>query len=313
MKLYNIYYLCKNCIDICQELNISRKKDTADYYIENWSEYKKILEQLQKIELFSNITYSIYRLVPSMVVDKIQPIISAERKDSILGYNNNLVLMMQTVIDLYDSMNLKMDGKGIDIKIPECNDLKEYMAYLKELDFVFCNCPYLLCENEKIKFSSVDVGSNWLTFIIEISVAAGVVAWTGSIILKNLAAIMDSVLVLKSHLVSIKRDEQLLRLSEKKGDLIDSELEIFDKLKKIYINQATESLESQLGEISDPEDKTKLEKSLEKLSNLLDKGIEIQASIDLPLDVQLLFPEVLEQQKISSDILKYLEEKNSEE
>lgn len=313
MKFYNIYYLCKNCIDVCQGLNICRKKDSTDYYIENWGEYKKILEQLRKIDLFSGISYTIYKSIPSIVVDDVRPEISGGRKDSLIRYNNNLVLMMQTVIDLYESMHLAMDGKGIDIKIPECHDLKEYMSYLKELDFIFNNCPYLQCDDEKVRFSSVDVGSNWLTFIIEITAAAGAVALTGSVILKNLAAIMDSVLVLKSHLVSIKRDEQLLKTAEKKNDLLDSELEVFDTLRKIYLNQTTESLESQLGEISDPEDKTKLEKSLEKLSNLLDKGMEIHASIDLPTDVQLLFPEVIEQQKISSDILKYLEEKNSEE
>lgn len=312
MKLYNIYYLCKDCIDVCQELSIARI-NSNDFGISNWSEYKKILEKLYNIELFRNISYSIYSTIPSMVVDKISPIISTDRKDTIIRQNNNLVLMMQTVIELYESMHLTMDGKGIDVKIPECNDLKEYMTYLKELDFIFSNCPYLLCDNEKIKFSSVDVGSNWLTFIIEITAAAGAVALTGSMLLNNLAAIMDKVLVLKSHLNSIKKDEQLLRASQMKGNLLESDLEIFDTLKKIYINQATESLESQLGEISDPEDKTKLEKSLEKLSTLLDKGMEIHASIDLPADVQLLFPEVLGQQKITSDILKYLEDKDSEE
>lgn len=44
------------------------------------------------------------------------------------------------------------------------------MSYLKEIDFILTQCPYLSSEKEELKFNNVDVGSQWLSFFL---IAAG--------------------------------------------------------------------------------------------------------------------------------------------
>ena len=78
------------------------------------------------------------------------------------------------------------------------------------------------------------------------------------------------------------------------------------------MNEVTTSLENEIAPLEDGEQRGKLEKSLEKLSNLLDKGVEIYASLDTPKNVQLLFPAIDEQEKLSDSVLNYLEDKKEQ-
>ena len=76
------------------------------------------------------------------------------------------------------------------------------------------------------------------------------------------------------------------------------------------MSEITSSLENEISPLEDGDQRGRLEKSLEKLCNLLDKGVEIYASIDSPNDVQVLFPTLNEQERLPETILKYLEDKN---
>ena len=76
------------------------------------------------------------------------------------------------------------------------------------------------------------------------------------------------------------------------------------------MSEVTTSLENEISSLEDGEQRGRLEKSLEKLCNLLDKGVEIYASIDTPNDVQVLFPTLNEQEKLPDTLLKYLEDKS---
>lgn len=72
-------------------------------------------------------------------------------------------------------------------------------------------------------------------------------------------------------------------------------------------------LEEEIEPLNDGEERGKVEKSLEKLMELLDKGVEIYASLDSPKDVQVLFPEIGDTKKLPENILKFLEDKNINE
>ena len=65
--------------------------------------------------------------------------------------------------------------------------------------------------------------------------------------------------------------------------------------------------------ITDNEERTKAEKSLEKITELMEKGVEIYTSIDTDKDIQLLFPPLEKQEALSDDLIKLLEDKNTEE
>ena len=307
MRLYNIYYLCKNLIEIIKKDKIETKKYSSEYFINNWNEYKTALQSLRQIPMFSKIVEEIYETIPVFVREKNRPEIDIDTKNNFIKKNNNIILQMQTIIDLYESMNLKNRKKGIDIKIPECNELKEYVGYLREIDFIFTQCPYLLSENEQIKFANVDVGSNWLSFLIELSTGSTATC----LILNNLAKLLDKAIILKSHYLSVKQQEEVLKTAKQKSELTKSEIEIFNTLKNHYMNEVVSELEKEIEPLKDGEERGKVEKSLEKLATLLDKGVEIYASLDTPKDVQVLFPELGETEKLPEDILKLLEDKNS--
>lgn len=306
LRLYNIYYLCKSLIEVFSEVKI--KATSSEYHIEKWNEYKTALQSLRQVPMFKNTADEIYETIPAFIREKPVPAFGAATKDKFDEKNNNLVYKMQTIIDLYESMNLKDTKKGIDIKIPTCEELKDYIWYLKEINFIFTQCPYLLSEKEQIHFASLDVGSSWISFAIDIAAGTTVTYY----ILNNLAIILDKVMVLKSHYINIKQQEETLKIIEKKSELADSETEIFSSLKKYYMNEVVSQLEEEIEPLKDGEERGKVEKSLEKLTTLLDKGVEIYASLDTPKDVQVLFPELGETEKLPENVLKFLEDKNKQ-
>ena len=201
-------------------------------------------------------------------------------------------------------MELGEARNGIDVKIPECDSLAEYIKYLKEIDFIFTHCPYLQHKDGMIKFDTVDVGSRWITFLI------GSAAVT--FILTNLASIIDKAIQLKSHLTSLDQQKEILETQKKQNKALDSNMEIFEVLRKHYISEAVKEIENSNNNVplDDPEDRSRLEKSLEKLCDLLDKGVEFYASIDAPKETQVLFPVVNSTLELSENVLKLLEDKN---
>ena len=80
------------------------------------------------------------------------------------------------------------------------------------------------------------------------------------------------------------------------------------------MSQAVKEIEEQNLEnkLSDGEERGKAEKSLEKLAELMNKGVEIYTSIDTNKDIQVLFPTIDGGETLPSDIMKYLEDKKQE-
>ena len=311
LRLYNTYFLCKKLVGVFESTQTSTRTTAPGhviYYLDGWDKYVEALESLSQIPMFEKTAKEIYKTIPVFERQESRPEISQETSKQFELQNESLVCQMEAVINLYESMGLAGEKQGIDIKIPDCTELKEYIWYLKELDFVFTQCPYLLNGEEQIQFSSVDVGSNWLSFIVVAS--AGV---TGACyILNNLAALLDKAIVLKSHLISLKEQEEVLRAKEIKNGLGEEEIGLFTALKKHYLGEAVTALEEEIEPLEDGEQRGRAEKSLEKLSTLLDKGVEIYASLDSPKDIQLLFPELGEAERLPENILRLLEDKKME-
>lgn len=306
MRLYNIYYLCKELIDVFKQDRISLDNKKDIYEISDLENYWCAIDSLQNITLFKPVIEHFYNIIPVYAKNKSSIKVSIDIYRNFESLNKTIINQMSVIIDLYESMNISKNPIGVDVKIPQCEDLKEYIKYLNELDFIFTQCPYLLHKDETIKFSTVDVGSQWVNFIIELSVGSAATFY----ILNNLALILDKAMILKSHYNTVKQQEESLKVAQKKAKLSEDTREIFNTLKKHYMSEVTTSLENEISSLEDGEQRGRLEKSLEKLCNLLDKGVEIYASIDTPNDVQVLFPTLNEQEKLPDTLLKYLEDKS---
>ncbi len=219
---------------------------------------------------------------------------------------------MKMIIELYESMNNNGETeKGIDVKIPQCESLGEYISYLKEIDFIFTQCPFLQRDGGIIQFKTVDVGSQWLSFII--AGATGAAAVTA--ILTSLATLIDKAVQIRSHMLNLRQQEEILRTKKNQNNVLESSLEVFQTLKEHYFSEAMTDLEKENEDIplKDGEERGKVEKSLEKLCNLMDKGVEIYASIDTSKEIQVLFPPLQDKAELPDSVIKYIEDKQKED
>lgn len=301
MKLYNVYRLCKKHVDWLEDYTFEKDDKTGIFIIHTWSLLKRKLDILKNIPSFKGHINDYISTVPVLVRENVSPQIDPVTAQKLNLKLEHICQKMRTIINLYESMGLKEGGNGIDIKMPPCEYLDEYISYLQEINFVFTQCPFLQCEGEILKFESVDVGSNWLKLTIATT--------TTCMLLNNTAALVDKALIIRSHYASLKQQEEILRSQQNKNELAVEIINSYNFLRSTYMNAVIKQLENDIGELKNPEELDKAERSLEKLADLLDKGCEIYATLDAPEDVQALFPEIQGNLELPDNIINYLEEK----
>ena len=308
MRLYNIYFLCKKCITTFETVKTTaRDSNNRSHWIEQWNEYKNALLVVRQIPMFAQSVDELYEGIPVFVREKDRPEIDSDTKNRFINRNSKIVSKMNTIIELYESMGLKENTGGIDIKLPPCTDLQEYISYLKEIEFIFYKCPLMICENETLRLESVDVGSKWIKLVV--AVAAGTAITFNT--LSNAAALVDKALTLESHYVTIQQQKEMLQAMKNKNEIVEEQLAIFETLKQTYRDQAVEELEDEIRKIEAPDERDTVGVALDKLCGLLEKGAEIYASLDSPQEVQAVFPQLEESYELTGDILKYIEDKRN--
>lgn len=310
MRLYNIYYICCACKDEIDEnldfvSNKNEKNQVVSYRINGWGECRKAIEQLRNISCMKEYSENVYGTIGVIERDQENPVVSPDTKIRFEKSLNELKIAIESIKRLYRSLDIGESSVGIDIKIPKCETLKEYADYLKEIDFIFSQCPYLLSSEEEVKFNNVDVGSQWISFSV---ITAGTF-W----ILNNLAKLVDKAIFIKSHIISLKQQEEILETMRLKNEVTNETIDVFKKMKRMVMDGYVNDLESEIGELSNGEEKGKVEKSLEKLSLLIDKGVEIYSSIDTPNEVKVLFPTNEDNPILPDNIVKLLEKKDDKE
>ena len=304
MKLYNVYRLCKQNVDFFYKNHIIDKGNGINT-IESWEEIQRRFGKLSKIPVFKKDIETYLKTVPSIEREEEEPKISSKLASKLSAQEIDIYNKIYNIIELYESMGLNDEdnSNAIDIKLPAFEDLDEYISYLKDLNFIFSQCPFLQCDGEVIKFGSVDVGSNWLKLTIT---AASI-----SVILTNTASLLDKALALRSHYITIQQQEEMLRSMQIKNELAEEQVRTFKQLKDAGMEIVIQRLEKDHGIQLDPEERDKTERILDKLILFLDKGGEIYASLDAPEDIQLLFPEIQGDLELPENIIKYLEDKEA--
>lgn len=303
MRFYDVYYTCKAAWNGLNELKIVTISN-QEYKLNNWILCKQALQTLFAIDFITNDAQNLYNVLNPLDREKEIPDIGPSTFGKFRALYDELLIKLVGVIDLYESMNDGVSQPGIDIKIPSCNSLKEYIRILDDIDFVLTQCPYLRNENEKIKYKGTDVGSDWITFAIVGSTASFV-------ILNNLASIMNKVISLKSNKKILDMQEEVLKSMQLKNEATQETIDTFKKLKEITYKKYVDELQDELGKLKDGEEEGKVSKSLEKLVNLIDKGVEIHTSIETPKEIKVLFPFAETQQTLPDNLLKYLEDKEA--
>lgn len=306
MRLYGMYYTCKKHIEYVKNMKVTNKTTAreATWSIKSWAERSKVLNELAKMKPLRTPAREVYEAIPVVYRDQDEFDISGTVKDRFVAARGKLIVAMETVIDMYETINPKKvidEDYGFDIKMPEFDDLGEFSKCMEDLDFVMKQCPYLNDKDGQIKYGSIDVGSTWLTFII-----VGVGATT---IMTNLAKIVDAAIKIKSHITTVKMQEEALRSVEIRDEIAAEVLDAYKKANRILTQNSVAELERELGELKDGEEKDKAGKTLEKLGYWMDKGMQIYSSIDAPVEIKDAFPLQQETNFLSDDLIKLLENK----
>lgn len=290
MKLGNIYLLCKE-----YEVTISGLVATSTirnsrsvYHVTGWSMARDALIELRTIPYLNREAEKLLQAVPQVFMNKDQFELDGTDWSVLERAKNELRQSMQAVIRLVESMGVKSEEKvGLDVKIPVSQDFSEFLHNLQSLEFVFTKCTFLQDEKEKLVFKNVDVGSNWLTFVI-----VGASMELGSRLLNNIAAFIDKCIQLKSHKLTVKKQEQDLIALRETEEEKQSIRKLMEELYEIQVKKTIEELENITAhkvENKDGDEYKRIEHCMEQMGNLIDKGLQIYTTINAPQETKALF------------------------
>lgn len=301
-----MYYVCKNYIDLISQIKFDVRtfggKEVR--FLDKWQEKSKILNELANVKPIREKVKKLYECIPAVYRDSDK----FDVQDSIIkSFNKSkleLLACMETIINLYEATinrNEQDEKYGIDIMLPKFQDLGEFSDCLKDLNFVVTQCPYFLKKDEEIKFKTIDIGSIWITLAV---------IGASSAILFNFGKIVDQAAKIKSHMSTVKMQEEILRSMETKNEISEEVFDVFKKTKDVLLQQSLDTIKNELGDLKDGEESEKVKRSLEKLGYWMDKGMQIYSSIDAPKEVRDIFPEQQELSFLSDGLQKLLEMKN---
>lgn len=308
MRLYNIYYTCKTVLSDIENLHVETTPTEAKRLI-SWESYKQALLTLFSFDFIKEDAKATYNVLNPIEQEQTQPVIGRNTYHKLVVKNKVILCKIKAVIDLYESIKDGSSQSGIDIKIPPCDSLKEYINILRDIDFILNQCPYLKSETEEIQYNGTDVGSDWVTFAIVVSSATS----AGFFILNNLASLVNKAISLKSNKKILDMQDEIYKTMQMKNEVTQDTIDAFNKMKELTYKQYMNELQEELGKLKDGDEEGRASKSLEKLSDLIDKGLEIHTSIETPKEIKVLFPFVESQQTLSDNLIKYLEDKASQD
>ncbi len=308
MRLYNIYYVCKIAYRKLRELEYVAIGNN-EVKLTGWQDCKQALESLYAIDFVKEDVRKAYEVINPIDRESASPIIGNMIFKKFRSLYEKVIQKAEAVVDLYESIKEKGSQQGIDVKIPTCKTLKEYIEILKDMEFIVTQCPYLKSKDEEIQYKGTDVGSDWITFgIVTIGAVSG-----SFYILNNLATIVNKAISLRSNKKVLDMQEEMYKTMQAKNKISQEIIDAFYEMKKMTLKKYVDELGEEIGKVSDGEEESKVSISLEKLSNLLDKGVEIYSSIETPKEIKVLFPFSESQAALPDNLMKYIEAKTSDE
>ncbi len=283
-----MYSLLKENSDILQNFEMINEPyrvgntSTNRGKVINWGSTKEALKRISEVplikdtcflflenEYFANINDSFY--IPYEVYLELHP------------EYEKLMTCVEAIIDFFEAAEFEQIESGFDIKMPQTEDFSEFAKNIELLDKAISQCPYLNNNDEKIVLKKTDIGSIWFEFAV---ITSG-----GIVILSNLSKIIDKCIKIKSHYITVKQQEEKLRQLKLQGDVIETVVNAYKKSTDELINQCVAELNKEIPDVSiDNESKGRVKYTLENLSKLMEKGMEIYASIDSSQEVKDLFP-----------------------
>ena len=310
MKLKDIYIICKNNYEIISSCKLCVDEELLECYLDDGNRINKILdEELSRIEyLHSSVIYFKKELAN---LDGFEPR-TRPQTDKYERAKKELIRKMDSVISIYESLGLDRNIEvGLDIKLPVTKDFQDFRKNIDDLEFIFSKCPFFKTKTEELRFSGLDVGSEWLNFVVIGLFGASSTLILGSVLLNNIAAFIDKCIAIKNHKAVVRHQIELIELSiteQKEKEVIIKNL---NRVIEIQLDNIIRDMEEISGhKVIDGDEKGRVEQSFEKLEKLIDKGLQIYSTIGSPPEVKALF-EPLEMKYLSiQNEIKEIEKKS---
>lgn len=288
MRMKYMYFLLKENYEALEEFKIESEQYRIGAtshnrgIVANWIPARSALLNVSAIPTVKEMCYSI-----------LDNIYFAQEKDSFaIPYDvyqelapkyKLFLIQVKAIISFYEDAGFESVEQGFDIKMPPTDDFDEFSKNIENLNKAINQCPYLKVDDETIKLKKTDIGSIWFEFIV--------IATTGSVFLTNLAKLVDKCIKIKSHYNTVKQQEEECRKLKLKNDIIESLKNSYEEMSKAVIDNCIEELKQEIPDVKlGNEEVGKVKYSLETISKLMEKGLEIYASVDAPQEIKDLFP-----------------------
>lgn len=318
MNLRSIYLTCikyKNDIKMLQAQNTTVNGRSVKH-VTGWAECRNALMELEKVPALTSECEDVIKAVPSIFQPLDEFDVSSEEWGKIKSERDYVFRTVADIEDLCEKLGIEdnLSQPGVDVKLPFYNDFSEFVSYVNDLEFVLTKCPFLQSTEQKIEFKNVDVGSTWLTFVI-----AGAAIVTGSALINNLTAFVDKAIIVRSHHLTVEK--QKLDLEHQKYTQAEKEaiLKYITDSHKTLVELTIKELEELTQhpiENRDGDEILRIEQCMDRMGTLIEKGLQIHASIDSPPETKALFSPLemkyLEIEK-KTQLLETKKESNDEE
>ena len=291
-----MYYHVNKVLEEWTELNFTAARNERNaieaYVCDNYAEFVNMLEPLSMLA-FVRDGISVLRDVSFSAYTGGQAVLSQTKHNEVVRVAARIKESLIAVQNAFDTLGIELRTSGFDIKLPPDVTLGELGKCAKDLNLIFTQCPILQCEGDSIQFSGVDIGSKWLVF-----------AAAGAFILERLAVLVDKAMVIRSHWLTCKKQEEEVRRMKAGNDFLEKTISVHKGFMEIMKEQAVKEL-SEAYQVNDPEEQERIGFALDCLEKWMNKGMEIYAAIGSPDEVKAVFPPIGKQQLLESD-LKYL-------
>ncbi len=306
MRLQEVYYICKKAQDNWNDLILIEKKTPGNitfFVLDNADKIRFDLSELEKIESFASCINSIRSTSLGFQQDAETITFDTRNRNILLEKYALLKNKVYTITELYESFNRDPNAIGFDVKLPPEISLSDLSKCTKDLNVIFSTCPLFSKETATIKFSSVDVGSVWLTFAICGAAVVGILSMIGTLV--------DKALIIRSHYLTTKEQKEKIRSLSIGNEALENLEKINKEISEKLLKQTSDELAKEY-DINDPEDKMRLSNSIDLLSKWMSQGMEIYASVQSTKETKAVFPPI-DTQALPESTLALFAEKNSEE
>ncbi len=310
MEIKDIYYLCKGYYSELEKIDLTLYSSES-YRINNYRLAMKIVSDLKDTDYFGQSIDNFSEILEEISVRDVS--INNIKKEKFRSAKEQLLVAMWYIIKTYeltkyqDKELSKLNGFNISLPIDE--NFTDFKKNIDDLEFVLTKCPFFYNDTETIKLKRVDNGSILLTFIV-----VGIGVEIGSVLMNNFVAFADKCIVVKSHKLTVEKQMQAIERANEQQKEKDEINRYLKKIYKIEVDIAIKELEEKLNyEIKDGDEKGRVEQSFEKFNKLIDKGMQISATIGAPEETKALF-EPLEMKFLSlKNQIKLIEEKENKD